>query len=223
MKNKAFEEYSKMLFNQFLRASGIDENKLIYGSITSGFQDWILRNKDLGNLYLQLLYEMFSEEFINQFRTIEVGKGIQDSIALNTNITIISPYMDSEVKNNNQQIYIGNVVIKNLYPYFVGKINDEEICKRFSYQIDNFMMQNPYNTKVLFNWDFLYNGTDNNIILGVFGNNSDKDKNQKIKLLQEFNKLLVRKAKEEYTTIDNNYFLILDGVKNKEKVKVKTL
>lgn len=223
MKNNEFGEYSKMLFNQFLTATGIDENKLIYGSITSGFQDWILENKKVGNLYLKLLYEIFNEEFINRYQTIEVGKGIRDSIAINTNMTIISPYMDNEFEMNNQQIYIGDVVIKNLYPYFIGKIKGENICRKFRYQVFNFIMHNPYSVNALFNWDYLYNGTDNNVILGVFGNNKDKDKNQKIKLLQDFNKLLVRKAKEEYAVIDDNYFLILNGVKNKEKVKVKSL
>ena len=158
----------------------------------------------MGRNFIFLLNEMNIN--IEDYTTAEIGKTSFDSIGKNYYTTIITPYVygfeqntrliESEFKVD----YQGNPKISN------DKGNLE--------LIQRYMMYNPYDEECFKNWDDLHN-SGKNIIVGVYGNVSDKDRVQKCALMSYFGYSLFNNYEIEETTINDTYCKVLASNRTK--------
>ena len=144
-------------------------------------------------------------------KTVEVDKGVFDSIALDSNMTMITPYPDGVNKAKGDLIkaaftvYEGiPVVVKNKN----GVNNLEFLDTSF---INRFITQNPYDISYIKNWEQLHN-KGQNITVGIFGSIYDKDISQKISELKEFKKgFNDDNYSEDYVTENDMYCYALSS------------
>ena len=200
------DDYMKYLIEQYKKARGIfgiDINSLEF---KIDFDNWLKKYQENGINYASFLYSI-GIDFIEN-RTAEVNKSSLDSIVLPYDTTIISPYInvfDRENVINNSFFIVGSK------PYY----------KNFKSNIYRYMTHNPYSTcdnKELMNWKNIHEYTSYEIVLGMFGNLYDIDKESKIKKLEMLKKHLKKEYIEEYDIIKDSYYYVIAS-KPKKKIK----
>ena len=154
--------------------------------------------------------------------TAEVGKGYVDSVVKDYDTMLITPY--SKFKNiEKRRIIKANFDVYEDVP--IIKTFDGEV-KLFdsipNYIIKTYMMHNPYNNGALKNWENLHNSKQNDIIVGYYGNITDKDFIHNIKNLDEFKSKLDDDIIFDFDYQDGNYFYTI-GSKRKQIENVKVL
>lgn len=212
------QEYLKCLIEQFKLAKGIKTVDINSSAFLSEFNGWLNERKSMINDYLELLDDM-NVDFDNP-KCVEINKGKYDSSVLhNYSTTIITPYMDS----NNKRIINGRVEAIDSRPAIIRNINGGIYVKSISRDLlQSYMIFNPYEMEALSYWDDIHNSNEANIIVGMFGNLSDKDFKFKVSSLRRLKDRLLSPYKFEETIIDGNYFSVVSSggkVKNKFLVK----
>lgn len=167
------DEYEKLLIKQFISATGIknDNSARFYKK----FKIWLENIKILNEKYLDVLCDMNFD--YNKAYCAEIGKGKDDSVVYNTsNTTIITPYGSDMFDAKNR------IITSKLFATNAGKLNINTKLITIP-EITTFMTQNPYKLYDLGVFSELHNG-GKKIIVGVFGNNEDKDIVKKSKQIQ---------------------------------------
>ena len=203
-------EYLSKLIEQFQSATGVHHVDINLEEFIREFSEWIIVRKKLRNHYNSFIEYMDVYPKING-KTVEVDKGIFDSIALDSNMTMITPYPDGVNKAKGDLIkatftvYEGiPVVVKNKN----GVNNLEFLDTSF---INRFITQNPYDISHIKNWEQLHN-KGQNITVGIFGSIYDKDISQKISELKEFKKgFKDDNFSEDYVTENDMYCYALSS------------
>jgi hypothetical protein len=203
-------EYLSKLIEQFKSATGVNHVDINSEEFIREFSEWIIVRKKLRNHYNSFIEYMDVYPKING-KTVEVDKGIFDSIALDSNMTMITPYPDGVNKAKGDLIkatftvYEGiPVVVKNKN----GVNNLEFLDTSF---INRFITQNPYDISHIKNWEQLHN-KGQNITVGIFGSIYDKDISQKISELKEFKKgFKDDNFSEDYVTENDMYCYALSS------------
>ena len=211
------DKYYDRLLEQFLKARGIKISDLSSSTFISDFADWLNLMKNIGEKYLQFLYEIASKDIIDNAKTFEIGKGIKDTIVEDLSTSMITPYADDFYPLNKKKIIPGEFIIYRGKPsvYKIGECSDPVRMPRGRYA---FMIQNPTKNDLL-NWDYMRNSSDHIILVGVYGMLKDKDYAEKIALLKNFRKQLVGQIKMEYFEDDNNYYYLLNGERQEKFIK----
>lgn len=212
------KEYLKNLIKQYQSAAGVGNINMTSQELENEFINWIKDNRIIGKKYLSFLEYMEVYPTIGETST-EIGKCKYDSIALDSDITIISPYFDNvEMVNNVIPAAFGILDgIPTIAKYENGKAHVEAVDTSY---FRRFITQNPYSQDNIKNWEYLHNKGEN-ITVGVFGRTYDSDIEQKIKqILLLKNKLTDDSYKEEHAKIDDMYFYAISSTRT---VKVKTL
>lgn len=198
------EEYFKLLFEQFCSARefhGITkESKL-------EFRDWLNHYKIILKYYLQ--YLEYLDDDVYEKAILEVNKGPYDSACLLLDNAIpVSPYFDNEFQ----------------HLVFVGE-NPQILTKEkrlITPDTDIFMTHNPYNlTRDLTHWDSIHNEGAYDILVGMFGLLTDKDRLVKLQALDELRQMLANNVSFDYDTFNENYFAVLKSNRYVRKL-VKT-
>lgn len=196
-------EYLMLLFNQFNESMGYKTTYKTSDIYIDEFVNWLRNLKKISNLYMKFAnYEGID---LNDDNVIELNKGRYDSLK---NAKIISPFASTlGIKNEKLIVYQGEPII------IVGsKVKKGQV-------VDTYTTFNPYSDYYLNNLDLLHN-SGINICYGIFGKNSDKNRDEKIKHLIEF----ISKLNEDYIynieNVDSNYLGI---VFSKRKIKKLTL
>ena len=215
------EEYFKLLFEQYKKATGTEVIDLNSRSFSSEFVEWMGNREKEGNNYLELLKYMKLYNFADE-DTIEVGKGCFDSVVKNYATTIVTPYTSGLISSHNKRIIEANFKVFDSIPVLVNY--DEDGFRRVK-QLDpnvffTFMTQNPYYAALLNNWETLHNSGNDAIIVGVYGNNGDRNREDTLKLLRDFRDKLEKPYKEEYAVINGSYYYAV-ATDRLSKVKVK--
>lgn len=203
-------EYLSKLIEQFKSATGVNHVDIDSEEFIREFSEWIIARKNLRNHYNSFVEYLDVYPNING-KTVEVDKGIFDSIALDSNMTMITPYTDGVDKAKgdlikaNFTVYEGiPVVVKNKN----GVNNLEFLDTSF---INRFITQNPYDISYIKNWEQLHN-KGHNITVGIFGSIYDKDVSQKISELKEFKKgFNDDNFSEDYVTENDMYCYALSS------------
>lgn len=192
--------YLLNLYKQFNEAFGINPIDFTDDYYMEAFNYWLRELRISSRKYQQFILELGVD--IDNEKTIELRKGKYDSISL-PNTRIISPYGDTLGRENS------DIIMFQGEPLIVGskKIKREQVA-------ETYITQNPYCLCQLDDIDYFYE-IGANICIGVYGNNRDIDKNKKIRQLEEYKKIFLPNASEEYETFDDTYFYIL---RNKGKV-----
>lgn len=183
------EYYSKLLL-QYCNSRGysiidVDE-KIKYDYI-----NWLLEQEESRKIYKEFIESLGIE--INSNDTIEINKGILDSIAEEKTL-IISPYQNLKINGEDK-------MFDDL------KYARDRISKTI-------ITQNPYSIKDL---EYIF-GIDK-FLIGVYGKMSDCDKDIKIRKLMDINQILLKHTEEQYETKDGSYLYTIQNKKAKEKNK----
>lgn len=215
MENKI---YLNNLLNQFNDATGsnlTDVNSL-------EFIKWKNRRLMQGYTYTRLLSYM--GVLFDDYSCAEIGKGREDSAFLSYDTSIISPYIDNPLCYEKE----GKIIVSDfevvcsvpsLVKYRDGKIIDFTVVP--VEDIKNFMTQNPYNDDCIKDWWQLHIGDYNGITFGVFGNIYDKDKDKKIKLLNNLKEKMIDCYVECSDYIGDQYFHVVATDMDKKYSRIK--
>lgn len=219
MLNDKEKEYLKLVYKQYCDALGYDyqgEYK------DSELVSWILKRKELGELYYLHLQNLGLKPRIDDTNTIEVNKGKYDSVVDKTNMTIITPYNDSFTKKG--KIIPGKFQVNYSTPTIVTQNRVLDLSKLTNYRI---MTHNPYHSYDIEGWEKLPNTGKNDILIGVFGEIQDKDYQAKLEYLKHIKQLLRSDSyiSDSFTINDAYFGYVATNTKNdyNEKTKICTL
>lgn len=217
MKN---EEYLFNLIGQFKTATGCQNIDINSREFISDFNAWRSRNRINGEHLLNLLDNLGI--IYDTPLCAEIGKGKYDSLVIPYETTIITPYIEGLDKRP----YDGKVIesyfqVLTGAPLLTSTKNDisadVELIK--PEKITTFMTYNNPNIK---GWHELHHNPHNAVIVGVYGKNYDKDKEQKLKSLRELRALLFDTYIEDSIDFGDNYCYVLATDKiEKERKRVK--
>lgn len=196
------ELYETYLIEQYKNARGMKGESVSFSDFKKDFYNWLREYKKNAKSYVALL-NLLNINFDNS-NTAEVNKGKYDSVVLPYNTTIISPYMNNSVLNNG----VNNVIIKKEFTIKRGMPCYEEYEKN----IFRYMTHNPYSNCdniELMNWKYMHEFTTYEIILGMFGNLNDHDREEKIAKLKSIKRYTTIPFVEQYETTNNGYYYVL--------------
>ena len=166
---------------------------------------WLVRNKKIGNDYSE--YLCYNRIPIFDGDTVELNKSVFDSIMTDQN-QIVSEFAHTMDLPKSNLINIDGIT----YIY-----NEKGIIDL--YESNYTITHNPYSKEYYSILPHIHT-SGLNICLGVFGKVYDKDYQQKIKMLRNFNESLIGTTLE-YDKVDDNYFCIVKS-NNKILYKEKT-
>ncbi len=216
--------YLNRLLQEYERASGISSIDPDTIASNRGFWKWIYRRKNTGLGYTSWLEDngLYSDSpFV-----AEVGKGALDSIVnySDSESTIITPYTEGLRKNKDKIIKAGFEVVSGC-PIIEGtnKANGAIIRLIRPEEAKTFMTQNPDINININSWSQLHNNCNNFIIVGAYGNISDRDKDFKITELVALKNLLINYPFiESYSKVGDSYYYIIATDRTAKVQKVKS-
>ena len=204
--------YLRILMRQFVEAKGIENINTNSNEFMNEFYFWLAARFSQSEQYLDFVKSAI--EVKDDRSTIEVGKGCLDSIANYKldNATIITPYTMGLGDNGQRQILKSPLIISRdgltNIPFVTG-------C--------TLMTHNPYSGYCLKNWKNLHNSGLNSIVVGIFGDKKDKDKDEKTCMLLYLKKKLNGDFVEKKETKDESYFHVVASKPVLDNLKVKFL
>ena len=197
------EEYILYLMKQFINATSSSKIIDLYSKeFVREFKDWLIQRQQIMSEYKFLLDCMDLE--YDYSSTAEVGKGAYDSLAvLDSYTTLITPYAFDLRNKKNNKIIQGTLDIVDInHPK-----QDISTNKRVE-NIYSFMTHNPYEPENIEGWDLLHNSGGYRIILGIFGNTYDKDKQTKEELILRLKDKLDGNLDIEVVRNDDKYYSV---------------
>ena len=192
--------YLEKLMKQFTKANGLNSIDMNSLEFLNEFKEWVTRQRVVSRDYKDLLNYMQ----IPLSKIAEVGKGEFDSLALNNNLLMITPYAE-ELALENDKIINADFMVTTEKPLLIGPDKKEIILDR---RINSFMTYNPYEEEDIINWELLV-GQGYPITTGVYGKIYDQDKTTKIKLLKNLKNKILQEVQEEYVTLEDKYFYVI--------------
>lgn len=196
--------YILYLYKQYCSSIGKEFNKLnIF--IDFDFIDWLEEINNNTNIYRTYLESLNIE--LGCFSAVEIGKGKYDSLG-KENVSIVSPFAET------LGLQKSSLIIHNDEPIIVSNSS--------IYKIDEcnlFLTHNPFSENDIKNMIMIHN-IGLNICLGIYGDNNDKDRIEKLKILKNIMEQLDNDLKFYYDTQDINYFAC---IKSERKVLKKQL
>ena len=207
------EEYLMKLMRQWKESIGKETMDINSEILLQEFYNWLKERQSILTEYKSLLDYMNIE--YNNPMTAEIGKGIYDSIVKNISTTIITPYTYGLKNITKSKIIKGRLeLVEDNSPKQDISINKE------TSHIDTLMTQNPYQSIELSGWSKLHHSHNYRIIIGVYGKNTDKDKEKKLTLLKTMRNILNENCKEEYIKTNDDYCYVVT-TKEHSKIKLK--
>ena len=213
------KNYLDFLEREFISANIKDKErieKLESDSLIKELSDWILEQQKTGKIYLDLLKKM--ELNYDSEDSVELYKSDFDTIVKDCR-TRISPIAGEKIEGvADDRILRGQILISNNGPFII--LNGEIIKLPVSY-ISTYMTQNTP-LSIVNGFKSLHNREFCDIILGVYGSNSDTDKEYKLRELKKFKQdLRSQGLKEEYVTVNGKFMYVIASNNIKKKILVK--
>ncbi len=201
--------YLEKLMKQFTKANGLNSIDMNSLEFLNEFKEWVTRQRVVSRDYKDLLNYMQ----IPLSKIAEVGKGEFDSLALNNNLLMITPYAE-ELALENDKIINADFMVTTEKPLLIGPDKKEIILDR---RINSFMTYNPYEEEDIINWELLV-GQGYPITTGVYGKIYDQDKTTKIKLLKNLKNKILQEVQEEYVTLEDKYLYVISSTPKIKKL-----
>ena len=211
------EKYKQNIIKQFQDATNTKFNDEYSRFFADDFMEWFKDRKDLDKQYLEFLNYLGFD--FNNYNVAEVGKSGIDSIVKGFDTTIITSYPDSFRDVDKSRIIEGKLKISGGFPYLVGQgENAGRIVSIPKKIVGTYITHNPYSQSDITGWEMLPNSDENDIIVGVYGKNSDYDKYSKIDNLRKLRDRLndCRNVTDEYVTESDGYYYVV-GSRNVRK------
>ena len=210
------DNYMEQLLKLFRLANKIECKDFNLENYKEEFSYWLSRYTKNGELYFKWLRE---EGILCDLSPAiaETGKGEYDSITINQNTTLISPYLKNiNTKELKNKIVDCDFTVLGSIPLYIGR-KPFDVIK----DIDVYMTQNPYDIDSLVNWPGLYNYGENDVIIGFYGNIYDKDIKDKLRYLKIARERLIDAFDIKEVTVDDMYCYTLSTNYTKTKLKSK--
>ncbi len=205
--DKQYLNYLKKAFNA---AAGYKDVGVNYIE----FEQYLRQMRDLGSEYLKILEEFGLDPLDDEIT--EINKGILDSIAYkNTNFSIVTPFSRNMEKNSNNKIYRFKFISKMGVPRF--KTSNGSTYSSDDYFSHTFITQNPYDYSMIEGFSDLSHRGEYNTIFGMYGFTSDKDFNDKTRMLENVRNSMDNYYEERLTDGDKYFYIVRTGVKTKVK------
>lgn len=195
------KKYFTKLTEQYQNATGcknIDPTSLEF---LTEFDEWIIERQKILKEYKEFINDMFP---YNEHNCVEIGKGCLDSIAIDTNIQMITPYI-SGINQNQQKVINANFKVTDGTPYIFKRTMGKYNIRNLNPNINHFITQNPYSITNINKWETLHNNGDI-ITVGVYGSVFDKDTTTKIEQLKQFKEKLIPDTYYDYHIIEDDMY-----------------
>ena len=201
------------LIEQYKHAKGIKNADIYSKGFIKDFNLWLNQKKIMGTEFLS--YLDFLDLNYKKSNCAEVGKGEHDTIVKPFDTKILSSFTNDITNVNKDRFMIGNLKIHegNASLLINHKLN---IIPNSI--VNTYLIHNPYSFNSLHGIEDIHNNNSANIIIGVYGNTTDKDYAKKTEMLDSIKDKLVGNYISEYDTSDEAYYYILAS-KNKVKLK----
>lgn len=194
--------YLHYLINQFQESAGEKYNNPLKKENLKEFELWLKERQNIKENYKMLLDYMKIE--YNHPITVEIGKGLYDTVTYNKKTTIITPYTYGLNKNNHNKIIKANIKIVTS--------SDIESHQKIL-PIDSVMTENPYTENHIHNWEYLLNSSKFTTTIGIYGKIYDKDYGKKIKILETLKEKIIDEYNEELIRVKDDYIYIISSNK----------
>lgn len=214
------EKYLKNLVEQFKQATGTKNVDTNSQAFISEFSEWIKSRKLIGQDYTSFIEYMDAHPSVISEESVEIGKGKQDTIALDTGIHMITPYSEG-IQRTDAEIITADFAVYKGTPIMIKHNKGENQVEAIDTQyVRRFLTHNPYEQSCIRDWEQLHNKGEN-ITVGIFGSLYDKDIEEKIEQIKSLRDRMTNGSfKEDYITSGDSYCY---AVSSARKVLVKTL
>lgn len=213
-------EYLRNIIKQYNSATGSKMTSIDSKANLSELLMWLKLLEKTSAVYLENLEQL---NFYNcfQINSYEIGKGGFDTLFKQLDTCVITPYSKTINSLDSDKMISSDFCVCDSNPTLKqidksGEINLEPLISSSEL---TFLTHNPYDFSKVLDWADIHNHGTNNIILGVFGNLFDKDRNFKLAELKEIKDRLRLPYIEKYVTIGDSYSCVLATDINKKKVK----
>ncbi len=197
------KEYMKLLFKQYVSAKGPNLDNMSTREIMHEYAEFISELNILGQNYLTILESMGIN--INDKTVVEIGKGKLDTISKDKT-TIITPYTEG-FKKDNRTVLTSEIKVCKYIPKLLD-IDGRASIDISSLNIKTFITQNPYDGLSTSNFGQLANNENYDVIIGVYGDTSDRNYMKKVEELKRLKSRLTQ-FKEKFEKQDGAYFYAL--------------
>lgn len=210
------KEYLKKLFRQFKQANGIKDKSAKLEDFKEEFNKFIFTRQIIGEHYIYLLDNLNLE--YEGSEVAETNKGCFDSVVIPYGTTLITPYY---YRLSKARVIPREFVSALGHPILLEETEVGNKVQEIKPNVfKTFMTQNPYTIYDLDYWDKLHNMGVYNIIVGMYGNVYDKDKEEKLDLMRNILQNLDEDIITDYDTLGDEYFCLIGSKRN---IKEKTL
>jgi len=193
----------EQIINQFRSANGmgIDENINMLD-----VYEWACQRVEDGDYFLGLLDYMDISD-MKENTTIEVGKGYFDSIVVPYKTRLITPFkseFSEEYIDDRNRIIEARFSVINQNPTLIFANGIKSTIENS--ELQKYLLHNPYSLAEANDWNYMANDPSKQIIIGAYGNESDKDKRAKIDEIKRWKAKLDVAYKECYATANSRYY-----------------
>lgn len=201
-------DYKNRLISIFQSAKDIEINKKDITDIQR-VVDYYYRLESMRVAYRKFVKEAGVD--FDKETAVEVGVGPIDSVFLNDQTTIVTPYKGT-FSERKGKVFEGQYVVRNgdiemldrAQRKFEIETTPLEIAKGRLYLTQNLLTRFEYNS-------WLKLAKDNAIAVGVYGLKTDCDKSKKSELLREFARNVEGGASYLYGGDENGYFEVVQS------------
>ncbi len=204
------EKYLDKLLKQFMEARGIRHANVNSEEFVNEFCSWIKENKLVSWKFITLLDYMNGQTY-DSF-SVEIGKGMYDSLVECTSTNIITPYSEGLENKTNGKVIKGEFSARG-FGHGPAMVTNGKL-ELIGSNINRFITHNPYTQSDIRNWEMLHN-SGKNIVVGVYGSIYDHDINKRLKQMKELKDKLLGEVNEEYGIIDDIYCYALSSKRNR--------
>jgi hypothetical protein len=196
--------YILHLYKQYCDSLGIECNNINL-FCDNDFIEWIEELKQNTRLYKN--YIEYLGVNLGKYSSIELDKGKYDSIGKEFT-SIVSFYADTmNIANTRLVVHDDSpIIIYDSKIYGIGDCN-------------SIITHNPFMKRDITNLILMHN-MGFNICLGIYGNESDKDKLKKLEILKKISETMTDDLEFYYDTEDRKY---LACIKSERKIKSRVL
>lgn len=208
MKNK---EYLYNLAMQYKAATGSKNIDLNSPEFIKEVIQWAQRRQISGHYILKLLDAIGVDYDTPQL--VEIGKGTYDTLVYPYDTTIITPYTSSftSPRPSDGKVITEQFKVIDSAPILVNNNDATDFRIINPAEINMYMISNPYTKNSIYDLIQLHTKKDTGIIFSIHGKINDKDREEKVKMLNELKSglLITHSIREEYAYGGDNYWNVV--------------
>ena len=177
--NKILDNY-EFLVEQFKLSRGLEIVDINSKSFLEEFSCWLKERRNASVEYMSILASMG----INAFRgnSVELEKGLDDSAVLSYETKLLTPYIDGKLFPEGR-VMEGYTQLNNKHGMIVYNGLNGDFRRIFDNEFDTVMIHNPYDFDKASRFIRSHNFGFVKMVIGVYGNISDKDRVSNIKYI----------------------------------------